>query len=75
MGFSNMDSIWTGRLGVRTPVGARYSASVQTGSKAQAASCKRGTGVFFPGVSSLGLGVDHPPPFSAKVKERVELYI
>ena len=31
--------------------------------------------VFFPGVKRLGSGVDHPPPSSAEVKERVELYL
>jgi hypothetical protein len=30
--------------------------------------------VSFPGVKRPGLGVDHPPPSSAEVKERVELY-
>jgi len=29
----------------------------------------------FPAVKRLGRGVDHPPPSSAEVKERVELYI
>jgi len=33
-----------------------------------------GTGSF-PGVKRLGHGIDHPPPTSAKVKERVELYL
>jgi len=33
-----------------------------------------GTGVF-PGVKRPGRGVDHPPPSSAEVKERVELYL
>ena len=33
-----------------------------------------GTGSF-PGVKQLGRGVDHPPPASAEVKERVELYL
>ena len=28
----------------------------------------------FPGVKLPGFGVDHPPPSSAEVKERVELY-
>ena len=28
-----------------------------------------------PGVKRSGLGVDHPPPSSAEVKERVELYL
>jgi len=27
------------------------------------------------GVKQLGHGVDHPPPPSAEVKERVELYL
>ena len=30
--------------------------------------------VSFPGVKRPGRGVDHPPPCSAEVKERVELY-
>jgi len=29
----------------------------------------------FPRVKRPGRGVDHPPPFSAEIKERVELYI
>jgi hypothetical protein len=33
-----------------------------------------GTGSFL-GVKRLGCGVDHPPPSSAEVKERVELYL
>jgi len=38
------------------------------------ASYTMGTGSF-PGVKRLGRGVDHPHLTSAKVKERVELYI
>jgi hypothetical protein len=38
------------------------------------APCTMGTGSF-PGVKQLGRGVNHPPPSSAKVKERVELYL
>jgi hypothetical protein len=38
------------------------------------ASFTMGTGSF-PGVKRLGQGVDHPPPSSAEVKERVELYL
>jgi len=29
----------------------------------------------FPGVRRPGRGVDHPPQYSAEVKERVELYL
>ena len=31
--------------------------------------------VSFPGAKQPGCGVDHPPPSSAEVKERVELYL
>jgi len=34
-----------------------------------------GTGSLSPGVKRSGRGVDHAPSSSAKVKERVELYI
>jgi len=54
-------------------VGPRFSAPVQTGPEAHATSYTMGTG-FFPGVKWPGRGVDHPPPFSAEVKEREELY-
>jgi hypothetical protein len=33
-----------------------------------------GTGSFL-GVKRPGRGVDHPPPSSAEIKERVELYL
>jgi len=55
-------------------VEARFSASVQTGSEAHPASYTMGTGSF-PGVKRPVPGVGHPPPSSAKVKERVELYL
>jgi hypothetical protein len=60
--------------GDRIPVGARFSAAVQTGHGAHPASYTMGTGSF-PGVMRPGRGVDHPPPSSAKVKERVQLYL
>jgi len=41
---------------------------------AQPASYTIGTG-FFPGVKRPRRGVNHPPPSSTKVKERVELYV
>ena len=68
------DSLRAGRSGDRIPVGARFSAPVQTGPGAHPASCTMGTG-YFPGVKRPGRGVAHPPPSSAEVKERVELYL
>ena len=65
-----------GRSGDRIPVGgARYSAPVQprpggwgaTQPPIQRALC-------LSRVERPGRGVNHPPPFSAEVKERVELY-
>ena len=55
-------------------VKARFSAPVQTGSGAYPISCTMGTG-YSPGVKGQGRGVEHPSPFSAEVKEKVELYL
>jgi len=55
-------------------VGARISAPVQTDPEAHPASYKMGTG-YFPEVKRPGRGSDQPPPSSAEVKERVELYL
>ena len=68
------DLLRAGRYGDRIPVEARFSSPVQTGSEAHPASYTMGTGSF-PGVKRPGRGVDHPPPSSAEVNERVELYI
>jgi hypothetical protein len=60
------DWLRAGRSGNRIPVGARFSAPVQTGPGAHTASCTMGTGSF-PGVES-GRGVTLPsPPYSAVV--------
>jgi len=40
------DWLWAGRSGDRITVGARFSAPVQTGPRAQPASCTMGTGSF-----------------------------
>jgi hypothetical protein len=48
--------------------------SIIIGPGAHPASYTMGTGSF-PQVNHPGRGVDHPPPSSAKVKERVELYL
>ena len=60
-------------LGIKSRWWARFSAPVQTG-PGVTASCTKGAGSFL-AVKWVGRGVDHPPPFSAKVKERVELYL
>ena len=58
----------------RIPVGARFSAPVQTGPGAHPASYTMGI-ESFPGVKRPGRGVDHPFPSRVEVKERVDLYI
>jgi len=55
-------------------VGARFSALVQTGPGVHPASYTMGTW-FFSGAKRPEGGVDHPPPSSAKIKERIELYL
>ena len=67
------DSLRAGRFGDQIPVGARFSAPLQTSSETHPASCTMGTGSFL-GVKQLGHGVDHPRLSSAKVKGKVELY-
>jgi len=59
----------------RIPVGARFSTPVQTSPVAYPASYTMGTRASFLGVKRPGCGADHPPPSSAEVKERVELYL
>ena len=57
-----------GQSGDRIPVGARFSAPVQTGPGARPASCTMGTGSF-PGAKRPGRDVDPSPPSSAVVKK------
>ena len=54
--------------GIESRWGAIFSAPVQTGPGAHPAGS-------FSGLERLGRGVDHPPPSSAEVEGRVELYI
>jgi len=68
------DSLRAERFGVRTPVGTRFSATVQAGSGAHLASRVMGTGSL-PGVKRTVRGVENPPPCSAEVKERLEQYL
>ena len=69
------DWLRAGRSGDRSPVGARFSAPVQTDPGVHPASCTISTGSF-PGVKS-GLGRDAAPspPSTAVGHERVELYL
>jgi hypothetical protein len=55
-------------------VGVRFSAPVQTSPGAHPVFYTMHTGSFL-GIKQPGLGIDHPPPSSAEVKERVELYL
>ena len=57
--YAFYDCLRAGRSGYRIPVGARFSAPVQTGPEAHPASCTMGTGPF-PGVS-CGRGVTLTP--------------
>jgi hypothetical protein len=63
---------WTS--GDRIPVGASFSAPVQTGPGVHPASYAMGSRSL-PGVKRPGRGADHPTLSSAEVKERVELYL
>ena len=60
--------------GIESQWEARYSTPVQTGPGAHPASHTTGTGSYL-GVKRSGRGVDHPPPSTAEVKEKVEVYL
>jgi hypothetical protein len=60
--------------GIESRLGARFSAPVQTGPEAYPASYTVGTRSI-PGVEPSGNDGDKPPPYSAEVKERVELWL
>jgi hypothetical protein len=65
------DSLRAGRSGDRSPVRANFSSLLQSGSGAHSA---WGYGSYSQGVKRTGRGINHPPPFNAEAKERVELY-
>jgi len=58
----------------KIPVGATFFAPFQTGPGVHPASYTMGTGSF-PGAKWPGRGFENPPPSSAEVKEKVELYL
>ena len=60
--------------GIESRWRARFSVPVQTFPGVHPASGTMGTGSF-QGVKWPGRGVDHPPPSSAEVKERVQLHL
>jgi hypothetical protein len=67
------DSLRAGRSGDRIPVGAKFFAPVQIGPWGPPSLLYNGYRISIPGVKRPGRGVDHPPPSSARVKERVQL--
>jgi len=64
--------LWALRFGDRIPVGAKFSAPVRTGPGAYPT---LGTGFLSQRVKRPGRGVDHASPSTARVKERVEVYL
>ena len=60
--------------GIESWWGVRFSAPIHTGPGAYPASYTMGTGSFR-GVKWQRPGIDLPPPSSAEVKERLELYL
>jgi hypothetical protein len=67
------DYLRAGRSGDRISVGARVSEPILTVPGAHPVSYTMDTGLF-PGVKRLVHAVNYPPPSSATVKERVDLY-
>ena len=63
-----------GPPGDRIPVGARFSASVHSSPGTNPASYTMCIGSLL-GVKRPGRDVHHPPPYSAEVKERVDVYL
>jgi len=61
-----------GGPGIESRLGVRFSAPVQSSCGSYQASYTLGAEPF-PGVRRRGRGVNHPPPSTAEVEERVEL--
>jgi hypothetical protein len=73
-GSSYSDWLRAGRSGDLIPVGAKFSAPIQTGSGAHPASCTTGTGSF-PGVESgRAVTLTPHPTLVPRSKNRVQLY-
>jgi hypothetical protein len=69
------DTLRAGRSGDRTPFGSEISRTRPDLPWGPPSLLYNGYRVSFPGVKRPGPGVDHPPPSSAEVEERVELYL
>jgi hypothetical protein len=67
------DLLRVGWSGDRIPMVARFSASVQTGPGPHPTSYKLGTGSF--SAVTRPIDVNHTPPSSAEIKERVNVYL
>ena len=63
-----------GRPGGHIPVGARFSAPLQTGLEAHLTSYIIGTGSFT-GVKRPGRGVGYPSHLSSRLKERLVIFL
>ena len=66
---------WCGRSGDGIPVGGEIFRTSSDRPWDPTSLLYTGYRVSFPGVKRPGRGVNHPLPSSAKVKERVELYL
>jgi len=73
IGGRDSDLLRAGLSGDRIPMGARFSAPVQTGPRAHPASYAMGTGSL-PGGKAAGAWRWPPTPSSAEVEGRVESY-
>jgi hypothetical protein len=69
------DWLRAGRSGDRIPVGARFSAPVQTGAAVHPASCTMGTGSFLEVESGRGVTLTPHPFLVQRSKDRVQLYL
>jgi hypothetical protein len=72
-------SVWrlilAGRSGDRIPVGARFSAPIQTGPGAHPASCKMGNGSLPGAESGRGVTLTRHPLLVPRSKNKLELYL
>jgi hypothetical protein len=67
--------LWAGRSWVQTPVGGEFFPTRPGQSWGPPILLYNGWRVSFPGGKQLKWGIKYSPPSSAKVKERVQLYL